>query len=74
MVRKVLLDYSMQVMWNAVFFDTLAEYLSSWRKKMLWSHPKPQPSANGCEDHTEKIESEAVSTDYCVACLLEFFA
>ncbi|KHN47714.1 Histone-lysine N-methyltransferase SETD1B [Glycine soja] len=59
-VRKVLLDYSMQVMWNAVFFDTLAEYLSSWRKKMLWSHPKPQPSANGCEDHTEKIESEAL--------------
>lgn len=63
MVRKVLLDYSMQVMCNAVFFDTLAEYLSSWRKKKLWSHRKPQPSANECEDHTEKIESEAVSTD-----------
>ncbi|XP_028180508.1 histone-lysine N-methyltransferase ATXR7-like isoform X3 [Glycine soja] len=59
-VRKVLLDYSMQVMWNAVFFDTLAEYLSSWRKKKLWSHRKPQPSANECEDHTEKIESEAL--------------
>ncbi|XP_027358727.1 histone-lysine N-methyltransferase ATXR7 isoform X2 [Abrus precatorius] len=58
-VRKVLLDYCMQVMWNAVFFDTLAEHLSSWRKRKLWSHPKPQPSINGCKDHAEKSVSEA---------------
>ncbi|XP_029128251.1 histone-lysine N-methyltransferase ATXR7 isoform X2 [Cajanus cajan] len=59
-VRKVLLDYCMQVMWNSVFFDTIAEYLSSWRKRKLWSHPKPRSSANGCKDQTEKIESEAL--------------
>lgn len=72
-VRKVLLDYCMQVMWNAVFFDTIADYLSSWRKRKIWSHPEPQPSTNGCKYHAEKIESEAVSTDFCIACL-SFFA
>ncbi|TKY72684.1 Histone-lysine N-methyltransferase ATXR7 [Spatholobus suberectus] len=60
-VRKVLLDYCMQVMWNAVSFDTIGEYLSSWRTRKLWSHPKPQPSANGCKDHAEKIESKALT-------------
>ncbi|CAJ1975925.1 unnamed protein product [Sphenostylis stenocarpa] len=59
-VRKVLLDYCLQVMWNAVFFDTIADCLSSWRKRKIWFHPKPQPSANGCKYHAEKIESEAL--------------
>ncbi|KAK7412991.1 hypothetical protein VNO78_04796 [Psophocarpus tetragonolobus] len=72
-VRKVLLDYCMELMWNAVFFDTITEYICSWRKARLWSHPKPQLSAEGCKDHSEKIESEAVSTDYCISYLLEFF-
>lgn len=61
-VRKVLFDYCLQVMWNAVFYDTVTEYLYSWRKRKLWSHPKPQVSVNGCKDYVEKIESEAVST------------
>jgi len=63
----------MQVMWNAVFFDTIADYLYSWRKRKIWSHPKPQPSTNGCKYHAEKIELEAVSTDFCIACLIFFF-
>ncbi|XP_024031218.1 histone-lysine N-methyltransferase ATXR7 [Morus notabilis] len=36
-VSKVLFDYCMEVMWNAVFYDTLAEYSSAWRKRKLWS-------------------------------------
>ncbi|CAL0301540.1 unnamed protein product [Lupinus luteus] len=59
-VRKVLFDYCMQVMWNAVFFDTLADYLFSWRKKKLWSNPKHQP-VNGCRYYdvkNQKIKSE----------------
>lgn len=63
-VRKVLFDYCLQVMWNAVFFDTVAEYLFSWRKRKLWFHPKPQSSINGRKDYVEKIESEAVSTEW----------
>lgn len=35
-VGKVLFDHCMEVMWNAVFYDTLAEYSSAWRKRKLW--------------------------------------
>lgn len=64
-VRKVLFNYCLQVMWNAVFFDPLTEYLFSWRKRKLWSQPKPQPSVNGCKDYGEKIEQyEVPDRDY----------
>ncbi|MED6175865.1 hypothetical protein PIB30_082301, partial [Stylosanthes scabra] len=59
-VRKVLVDYCMQVMWNAVFFDPIAEYLCSWRKNKLWSHPKPQIFVNECGEYDRKIKSEAL--------------
>ncbi|KAF7801338.1 histone-lysine N-methyltransferase ATXR7 isoform X1 [Senna tora] len=58
-VRKVLCDYCMQVMWNAVFYDTVAEYLHSWKKRKLWSvHPKPHQSINGCRNYAGNIKSE----------------
>jgi len=63
-VRKVLFDHSLQVMWNAVFFDTVTEFLFSWRKKKYWSHPKPQSSVNESKDSVEKLKSEAVSTQW----------
>lgn len=72
-VRKVLVDYCMQVMWNAVFFDTIAEYLCSWRKKKLWSPPKPQISVNGCRGYVEKIKSEAVSILLTLGLLLQLY-
>lgn len=37
LVCKMLLDYCMEVMWNAVFYDPIAEYASAWRKRKLWS-------------------------------------
>lgn len=64
-VRKVLLDYCLQVMWNAVFYDTVADYLSSWRKRKFWSDPKPdrnQYLSRPQSSVNEKIKSEAVST------------
>ncbi|KAF3446965.1 hypothetical protein FNV43_RR12145 [Rhamnella rubrinervis] len=36
-VCKMLFDYCMEVMWNAVFYDPVAEYASVWRKRKLWS-------------------------------------
>lgn len=36
-VCRMLFDYCMQVMWNAVFYDSVAEYSSSWRRRKLWS-------------------------------------
>ncbi|MED6169777.1 hypothetical protein PIB30_024434 [Stylosanthes scabra] len=58
--RKVLVDYCMQVMWNAVFFDPIAEYIGSWRKNKLWSHPKPQIFVDECGEYDREIKSEAL--------------
>ncbi|KAJ6351886.1 hypothetical protein OIU76_001163 [Salix suchowensis] len=39
-VSSFLSDYCMEVLWNAVFYDTIAECTTSWRKSKLWSsHP-----------------------------------
>lgn len=38
-VCRVLLDSCMEVMWNAVFYDTIAEYSSRWRKRKRWYTP-----------------------------------
>ena len=50
-VRRVLFDYCMEVMWNAAFYDTISEYSSAWRKRKLWSgYPvfrKPAQCGNG---------------------------
>ncbi|XP_050920367.1 histone-lysine N-methyltransferase ATXR7 isoform X9 [Lathyrus oleraceus] len=59
-VRKALFDYCLQVMWNAVFFDTVTEYLFSWRKRKYWSHPKPLSTVNESKDYVKKIKSEAL--------------
>ncbi|KAJ6953213.1 hypothetical protein NC652_005038 [Populus alba x Populus x berolinensis] len=37
-ICRCLFDYCMEVMWNAVFYDTIAEYTISWRKSKLWFH------------------------------------
>lgn len=36
-VRRVLFDNCMGILWNAVFYDSVRDYLSSWRKRKLWS-------------------------------------
>ncbi|XP_062099422.1 histone-lysine N-methyltransferase ATXR7 isoform X2 [Humulus lupulus] len=36
-VRRFLFNYCMEVTWNAVFYDTISEYSSAWRKRKLWS-------------------------------------
>lgn len=62
---QMLFDYSLQVVWNAVFYDTLAEYSSAWRRKRLWScHPHYNLTSSGYIDRVKKIEklpAEAVS-------------
>uniref|UniRef100_A0A6N2K2R6 [histone H3]-lysine(4) N-trimethyltransferase n=1 Tax=Salix viminalis TaxID=40686 RepID=A0A6N2K2R6_SALVM len=35
---RCLSDYCMEVMWNAVFYDTIEEYTIYWRKTKLWFH------------------------------------
>ncbi|XP_004487925.1 histone-lysine N-methyltransferase ATXR7 isoform X2 [Cicer arietinum] len=59
-VRKVLFEHCLQVMWNAIFSDTVTEYVFSWRKRKRWSHPTPQSSVNESKDYVDMIKSEAL--------------
>lgn len=38
-VCRMFYDSCMQVMWNAVFYDTIADYSSAWRKRKRWYNP-----------------------------------
>ncbi|XP_028758604.1 LOW QUALITY PROTEIN: histone-lysine N-methyltransferase ATXR7-like [Neltuma alba] len=58
-VRKVLCDHCMQVMWNAVVYDSMAGYIHKWRKRQRWSTcSKPRPSIYGYKDYGGMITSE----------------
>ncbi|KAL5999442.1 hypothetical protein ACLOJK_037727 [Asimina triloba] len=35
--REMVFDSCMQVMWNAIFFEPVADYASAWRKRKRWS-------------------------------------
>lgn len=53
----MLLNYCMEVMWNAVFYDTVAEHSSAWRKRKLWSgYPKFKIPGSELRDRGEKPE------------------
>ncbi|KAK3187912.1 hypothetical protein Dsin_027473 [Dipteronia sinensis] len=58
-VCEALFDYCMQVVWNAVFYDSIAEYSSVWRKRKLWSgHPKitlPACDSRGYDNMVDKV-------------------
>ncbi|CAK7345934.1 unnamed protein product [Dovyalis caffra] len=63
---RFLSDYCMEVLWNAVFYDTIADYTTSWRKSKRWfSHPylckkiEELPS----EPYFSRQESPASSVD-----------
>ncbi|XP_062025627.1 histone-lysine N-methyltransferase ATXR7 [Rosa rugosa] len=55
-VCRMLFDYCMEVMWNAVFYDSVAEYSSAWRRRKLWTgSPLLWRPPNRCGDWVEKI-------------------
>ncbi|XP_062163830.1 histone-lysine N-methyltransferase ATXR7 isoform X2 [Alnus glutinosa] len=57
-VCGMLFDYCMQVMWNAVFYDTVAEYTSAWRKRKVWSgYPKFKIPVGEFRDRGQKPET-----------------
>ncbi|XP_022155895.1 histone-lysine N-methyltransferase ATXR7 isoform X2 [Momordica charantia] len=61
-ICQMLSDYSLQVAWNAVFYDIVAEYSSVWRRKRLWSiHSHYNLASSERSDHVRKIEK--VSTE-----------
>uniref|UniRef100_A0A2P2LFX7 [histone H3]-lysine(4) N-trimethyltransferase n=1 Tax=Rhizophora mucronata TaxID=61149 RepID=A0A2P2LFX7_RHIMU len=58
--KIILLDYCMEVMWNAVFYDIIAEYSTSWRKRKLW-FDCPNIRAPGSNDDLGKMIGEESS-------------
>ena len=61
-VRRMLYDYCMEVMWNAVFYDTVAEYSSFWRKRKLWSgHILSQKPSREIGDYIKAAKQSNVS-------------
>lgn len=64
-ICRMLFDYSLQVVWNAVSYDTVAEYSSRWRRRRFWSYrPHYSLASSGYRDRVKKIEktpAEAVS-------------
>ncbi|KAL1112315.1 hypothetical protein V6Z11_D02G119400 [Gossypium hirsutum] len=59
----MLFEYCMQVTWNAVFYDSMVEYLSSWRKGKLWyGQPNVLASASGSIGHGKETENIKATT------------
>ncbi|CAN6703432.1 unnamed protein product [Malus baccata var. baccata] len=60
-VCRMLFYYCMQVMCNAVFYDSVAEYSSSWRRRRIWSGSPVLriPSSENVEK-IEKLPHEAL--------------
>ncbi|XP_077212397.1 histone-lysine N-methyltransferase ATXR7-like isoform X2 [Tasmannia lanceolata] len=50
--RTVFFDSCMQVMWNAIFYDTVAEHSCAWRKRKRWSGYPILPIVSGVEHDT----------------------
>ncbi|XWS20802.1 hypothetical protein CRYUN_Cryun30bG0000900 [Craigia yunnanensis] len=63
-VCKMLFEYCMQVMWNAVFYDSIAEYSSAWRRGKLWfgQPPNVMVSASDSIDHGKETENITAKT------------
>ncbi|KAM7518043.1 hypothetical protein LguiB_017005 [Lonicera macranthoides] len=64
---RTIFDSSMQVMWNAVFYDPIVEFSSAWRKRKLWSgHSaavKQGISLKEYEGRIEKPRAEALESE-----------
>ncbi|XP_039065638.1 histone-lysine N-methyltransferase ATXR7-like isoform X2 [Hibiscus syriacus] len=62
-VCKMLFEYCMEVTWNAVFYDSIVDFLSSWRKGKLWlGQPNVMASANGSFNHGKETENVKATT------------
>ncbi|XP_050235385.1 histone-lysine N-methyltransferase ATXR7 isoform X2 [Mercurialis annua] len=62
-VYRILFHYCMEVMWNAVFYDVIADYCNSWRRRKLWfARPKRLPAGAG--GYVKETENVSIELDY----------
>lgn len=67
--RRMLYDSCMQVMWNAVFYDVIAECSSVWRKRKRWYNPSFADEWDTLSVQAEPLETlsdEVVSSFFVV--------
>ncbi|KAL1220067.1 Histone-lysine N-methyltransferase ATXR7 [Cardamine amara subsp. amara] len=70
-VSRVLHNHCMQIMWNAVFYDTVATYSTSWRKNKLWVRSPDTSAVDSyckgsqtiCSNNTEAVKSFTCRVD-----------
>ncbi|KAI3465512.1 hypothetical protein Pfo_022175 [Paulownia fortunei] len=64
-VSRMLFDSCLQVMWNAIFYDPVAEYSSAWRKTKRWS--SPSYVVEQCIPYKElSVQIEKLPADYLI--------
>jgi hypothetical protein len=77
-VCRTLHHHCMQIMWNAVFYDTVATHSSCWRKNKIWfrssdistvnyckgSHTKYSDKPESFESFTCRVDSSSSKTAY----------
>lgn len=77
-VCGALFNYCMPVVWNAVFYDSIAERSSSWRKGKLWSGCSkvalPASDSTRCANTSDKPSGRHMSlSDVGLTILLFYF-
>ncbi|KAL3618427.1 hypothetical protein CASFOL_038748 [Castilleja foliolosa] len=61
-VSRTLFQSCMQVMWNAVFYDPVAEYSSAWKRRKRWSPPFVVERCSPCKEIS--VQASKQSADY----------
>lgn len=76
-VSRMLFDSCLQVMWNAVFYDSVAEYSSEWRKMKRWPSPSyVVEQFIPCKESSlqiEKLPADCVCVGVCHFSWFEFW-
>ncbi|KAL1540305.1 [histone H3]-lysine(4) N-trimethyltransferase [Salvia divinorum] len=71
-VSRTLFCSCLEVMWNAIFYDPVADYTSSWRKKRRWYDPsyvaRQSFPYKECSQPIEKLPADSDSSSSEVDC------
>lgn len=73
-ICRILFESCMQVMWNAVFYDLIADNSSAWRNRKRWSDLRAVVKSSNVLESSLVLypeqHTEAVSALFCCFCSL----
>ncbi|KAL3830573.1 hypothetical protein ACJIZ3_019375 [Penstemon smallii] len=75
-VCRMLFDSCLQVLWNAIIYDPVAEYSSAWRKKKRWPSPNYVVERSipytDCVGQVEELPADCRTHEHdCSSCELD---